>query len=131
VGFSSSRSLPEEKVKEEAKKFFSPEFLNRLDNVLVFNNFCEKDIQSIVHIELNKLKDKLADKNIGIFFNPEVIRFLTSATVEEKCGVRSLNRLIEDKIESLIAHRLVGGQLGRGSVARIGVESGKFVLEIA
>ena len=130
VGFSSSRSLPDEKVKEEAKKFFSPEFLNRLDNILVFNNFCEKDIQSIVHIELNKLKDKLADKNIGIFFASEVITFLTSATVEEKCGVRSLNRLIEDKIESLIAHRLVGGQLGKGSVARIEVENGKFVLKI-
>ena len=119
------------KVKNEAKKFFRPEFLNRLDDILVFNNFTKPDIQQIVDIELDKVKDKLSEKNIGLLFDTNVGAHLAEATLAENCGARLLQRMIQDKIESLLAFEIVNGTLKKNSIATVKVVDGKFSLEIA
>ena len=131
VGF--AEKLPQdssEKVKDEAKKFFKPEFLNRLDNICVFNNFTSVHLKKICLMELDKVKDKIADKGISLFFNPSVVAYLVSKVAEEGSGARPLQRLIEDKIESLLGVELIEGALKKGSVAKIKVAHGKFLLEI-
>ena len=88
VGFSSSSFNNESaaKVLSEAKKFFKIEFLNRLDNISVFNNFTEKDIIKICSIELTKVKEKLGDKGIGLVFDSSVLDYLVSKVSRRKCG---------------------------------------------
>jgi len=132
VGFNSDdSSTSRDKVADEAKKFFRPEFLNRLDDILVFNNFTENDISQIVDMELNKVKDKLTQKNIGLVIDSSVNNYLITHTLEQNCGARPLQRLIQDKIESLLAFELVDGNLSRNSVVKIKVRDNKVCLKIS
>ena len=133
VGFAaaSDDSDPAPKVREETKKLFTPEFLNRLDNVLIFNSFKEKDLREICSIELNKLKNKLAQKNIGFSTDGGVVKFLVTKAIEQKCGARPLQRLIQDGIESLLAIELVDGSIKKGDFVRVAHDKGKFSIEKA
>lgn len=130
VGFQSSSSQEVfGKVKESAKKFFTAEFLNRLDNILVFDSFSFEDIEKICIIELNNFKDKLAEKSIGVSFDSSVIKALVDKTLSLNSGARPLQRIIQEEIESLVAIDIVDGSLRKGDFIR--VESGEegFFLE--
>ena len=130
VGFNSpDLADTSEKVKDEAKKFFTAEFLNRLDGVLVFNSFTKSDIQKITEMELSLVKDKLAEKKIGLSIDNEVAQALVEKTLDLNCGARPLQRLIHEKIESLIAMDLVDGSLKKGDFLRIVCQNNKFFIE--
>ena len=133
VGFTNTENTetPADKVLEEAKKYFTAEFINRLDNILVFNPFNSKDLFRISSIELDALKDKLAKKHIGLSTENSVIDLLVKKTLSMKCGARPLQRIIQDEIESLIAIDLVDGSLKKGDFVRILSKEDSFSLEKA
>ena len=130
VGFNSQSEEPaSSKVHEEAKKLFKAEFLNRLDNVIVFDSFEKIDLRKVCDLQLNALKDKLSVKNIGLLIEPEVINEVTDKVFDLNLGARPLNKMIQEEIESLIAIDLVDGSLRKGDIVRVFFEGGKFLLE--
>ena len=102
LGFGLSENSPEDKVLELAKNTFSPELINRLDEVIVFNHLQQQDLEKIFYKELKSLERKLKSKKISISVNEEVIQFICSKSAEEKLGARPLKRLLQKNIEDKI-----------------------------
>ena len=132
VGFGAeSASPPQDKVKDEAKKMLRPEFLNRLDGVLVFNNFEKADIEKICDLELAKFTNKLITKNINVSIGKSLRKYLINQTLEMSNGARPLQRLIQDKIENDISIGLIKGAIKTNSSLSLDWQEDSLVLEIS
>lgn len=132
VGFGSGEEVAAvDKVKEEVKKLLRPEFLNRLDGMLVFNNFTTNDLRQIVKIELSKLREKLQPQEIVLSFTNSLITYLTEATAEGENGARPIQRLIQTKVENPLANALIEKTIHKGSEVKISYVHGEINLEIA
>lgn len=108
-------SLPkdekEKKVIEEVRKFFKPEFLNRLDSLLLYNSITKETMKKIVDIQLKTVQDRLAKKNIIIDFADSVRTYLLGVGFDEIYGARPLKRIIEEHIVDEVALQLVEGKI--------------------
>lgn len=102
LGFGPSSNSTEDKVLDLVKNTFSPELINRLDEVVVFNHLSQQDLEKIFHKELKSLQRKLKSKKISISVNDEVVEFICSKSAEEKLGARPLKRLLQKNIEDKI-----------------------------
>lgn len=100
-----------DKLKNELKTFFRPEFLNRLNEIILFKGFDEKDISKIVKLEANKLSDKLKDRNIKISITPKVSSFIAKSAALEKMGARPVKRLIQKHIENELSKLILSKEL--------------------
>jgi len=128
IGFKSNTNsfIEEEKrkdvLKKELLKFFSPEFLNRIDDSVVFNSLKHEDIKKITKIELDKLINRLEKINYHVTYSEEVIDFLSEAGFDETYGARPLKRAIQDKIEDYISEEVLNGNMPEGKSYVINVE---------
>lgn len=117
VGFKSSATsyVDEENRKQilhkELKSFFSPEFLNRIDDVIVFNTLGRNDIDKIVGIELAKLQKRLTELKYDITFGDSVNEMICKVGYDELYGARPLKRAIQDKIEDFISEEVLKGAI--------------------
>lgn len=103
LGFNNESALEkEDKIKKEAIKILSPELFNRIDDSVVFNTFCKKDLIKIFNIKIRNLKLKLKSKKILIRISPDVEDFLSKSALDSKMGARSLDRMIKQYIENPI-----------------------------
>ena len=118
------------KVLEEVKSHFKPEFLNRLDEIIVFNKLEKNNLKSIIENQLAILKNRLTSKNIKILFDLEVVNLLSEKGYSREYGARPLKRLIEKEIGDIIADALINNQIKENSYFTVGVEEGKFKLKI-
>ena len=118
------------KILEEVKSHFKPEFLNRLDEIIVFNKLEKNNLKSIIENQLAILKNRLTSKNIKILFDLEVINLLSEKGYSREYGARPLKRLIEKEIGDIIADALINNQIKENSYFTIGVKEGKFKLKI-
>ena len=107
VGFSSSDTESSDLVIEEARQLLSPEFINRLDEIVMFNELEQPDLLSICDILLQELQQRLADNNIQFSYTPRVKRHIVDLNTEDKYGARPLKRLIARHIENRIADYLL------------------------
>lgn len=107
VGFSPSAKKSESKVLEEAKKILSPEFINRLDSIVIFNNFDQKDLSKIVTLEFAKIKNKLKSKNIHCTLSKSSRDYIIKQAQEENLGGRPIRRIMQSEIETLIAKTII------------------------
>ena len=107
MGFVTSQSQRDEdvadKVRSLAKKSFKPEFINRLDEIIVYNTFTPADMRKISRIELNKIKEKLNKREINFKFTAGVVDLIAELAMSEKMGARPIQRIISDRIENLVA----------------------------
>ncbi|MBK77529.1 MAG: Clp protease ClpC [Flavobacteriaceae bacterium] len=114
-----SNEIEKNIIEKELKKTFSPEFLNRIDEVIIFNNLEKKNIRQIVDIELAKVIERVN----GIGYNLEVKSnardFLTDKGYDKKYGARPLNRAIQKYIEDLIAENVVSNHIKEGDIIEI------------
>ncbi|MFC1669142.1 ATP-dependent Clp protease ATP-binding subunit [Spirochaetota bacterium] len=101
-----------EKVSDELKKIFNPEFLNRIDEIVYFHKLEKKHIKEIVKIMLNEIIDKLSDKGIELSVSSSVKKYLTENGYDEKYGARNLRRLIQREIEDNLAVEMIKGKYG-------------------
>ena len=129
VGFG-RESLNSNAIDEEVKRFFTPEFRNRLNKIIVFNQINEEMAISITKKELNKFKDKLKDKNITVEFNDEVIKFISDKGLSNEFGAREIIRLIDMSIKPLFIDELLFGNLSNGGNCIAKLEDNKIKLEI-
>jgi len=102
LGFGPSENSTEDKVLDLAKNTFSPELINRLDEVVIFNHLSQQDLEKIFYKEFKSLQRKLRSKKISISVNDEVVEFICSKSAEEKLGARPLKRLLQKNIEDKI-----------------------------
>jgi ATP-dependent Clp protease ATP-binding subunit ClpC len=127
VGFSTSQSSysAEENRKNmlqrELKNFFSPEFLNRIDDVVIFNSLKEEHIESIAKIELDKLTKRLMEMKFDVKFDESVVKYVSKNGYDELYGARPLKRAIQDKLEDYISDEVLKGNI---------VENGHYTLSI-
>ncbi len=101
---------PEEEEKyilEGMRKKFSPEFINRIDNVIVFNTLSQSDIEKIVEIQMQKLSKRLSAVNVELKYNNQVVTWLAENGYEKDYGVRPIRRLIQTQIEDKISELII------------------------
>jgi ATP-dependent Clp protease ATP-binding subunit ClpC len=128
IGFKSTNSYIEEEhkrdvLKKELQKFFAPEFLNRIDEVIVFNNLKKEDIQQIVKLELDKLCKRLVNLKYNISYEESVIDLISEVGFDEQFGARPLKRAIQDKIEDYISEEVLRGNIVENGEYRLYVEN--------
>jgi ATP-dependent Clp protease ATP-binding subunit ClpC len=110
-----------ERVLDELKRAFRPEFLNRIDEVIVFHSLSEDHIKAIVRLMINLVNKQLEERLIQIELTPEAEDFLIRKGFDPTYGARQLRRTIQKHIEDLLAEAIVGGQVQDG--ARIEVRA--------
>jgi len=98
-----------------SRGIFRPEFLNRFDGVIVFHPLNESHLRDVAKIMLERLKKRLAEKNMQLVVNDALVGYLMKFGVDPKFGGRPMNRAIQEKIEELIARRIIQGELKPGS----------------
>jgi len=114
IGFNNSYSNEEAKKQtllKEMKNFFSPEFLNRIDDTIVFNSLSQENIKKITSIELNKLVNRLQEMKYKISYDESLVDYLAKIGFDEIYGARPLKRAIQDKIEDLISEEVLTGKM--------------------
>jgi ATP-dependent Clp protease ATP-binding subunit ClpC len=121
-----SSSEIESAAMSELRRIFSPEFLNRVDETVVFNPLTRKQIDTIFDIELNELSNRLAEQNYSIKITPEAKRVLVEKGWDPKFGGRPLRRTIQKELESPLSQLILEGCWESGAVFTTGVKNGKI-----
>lgn len=114
-----SRDIIEREASEAIRKMFKPEFLNRIDETVVFNYLTEKDYYKIAELELDAVRTKLAKKKISFSWDPGAIDGMIELGTDSIVGARGLSRVRRDKIELPIAHKLIDGSIKTGFSLRL------------
>lgn len=129
IGFG-DREIQGEAIMEEVKKFFTPEFRNRLDKIVVFNGMNSEMAKEVAVKKLNDFKDKLASKNIDITFSDECSNYVAEIGTSKEFGAREIIRVIDSKIKPLFIDEILFGSLSHGGRCRVNLVDNKFKLEI-
>ena len=103
------------KVLSEMRKIFNPEFLNRLDEAIVFKSLSREDIEKIVDIMIDRLNDRLVDRGIVIHLDQETRDFLVEKGYDSEYGARPMRRAIQRYIEDELSSQMIGGSVPDGS----------------
>ncbi len=114
-----------EKVMAKVKDAFKPEFLNRIDEIIVFERLREAEIQEIAKIMLKGLKARLLANEISAEFTDEAISEIAKAGFDPVYGARPLRRAIQSKIEDMLSEKIISGEIGDKVI--VDAEDGKFV----
>ncbi|MBI3574035.1 AAA family ATPase, partial [Candidatus Kaiserbacteria bacterium] len=122
--------LVKEKVTEKLKDYFRPEFLNRLDEIIIFNILSPDAIKSIVDMQVKIVKDRLATKDIALSIKPEVYEYLAKEGYNPQYGARPLKRLIQSKILTPVASFMVSHGVMEGGTVVIGLKGEEFVFDV-
>ncbi|MCK4312708.1 MAG: ATP-dependent chaperone ClpB [Candidatus Cloacimonetes bacterium] len=115
------------KLKESLQQYFRPEFLNRLDDIIIFHRLDKKQIKDIVKIQLGYLQNRVKDKNIEIVFSDAALDKLTEMGFDPQFGARPLKRVIQKEIENKLAIEILEGKILPGQKIKIDVKDGEFV----
>ncbi|MGQ9862619.1 MAG: ATP-dependent chaperone ClpB [Thiobacillaceae bacterium] len=116
-------------VMAEVKNYFRPEFINRIDEVVVFHALDERHIASIARIQLKLLEKRLAQMEMRLEVSDAAIAELARAGFDPVYGARPLKRAIQSEIENPLAKEILSGRFGPKEVIRVDVEGGRFVFE--
>jgi ATP-dependent Clp protease ATP-binding subunit ClpC len=116
-------------IEKALKKAFAPEFLNRIDDIVIFNSLGKEDIAKIIDLELNKLYQRLAKLNYKVELQDEAKEFLAEKGWDKDFGARPLKRAIQKYIEDLLAEMLVNKQLSEGETVVLKLNEAKDGLE--
>lgn len=117
-----------EKVVEAMKKAYPPEFINRIDDILVFNRLSKQVLRSIVDIRLGEVQERLNDKRIKLQLSDAAKDWLTEHGYDSLYGARPLNRLIQKKLLNPMAMYLLKGQIRNAETVRVDVADGELVV---
>jgi ATP-dependent Clp protease ATP-binding subunit ClpC len=110
------------KVGDELKQHFRPEFLNRVDDIVVFHQLTEEDIIQIVDLMVAKVDDRLKDRDMAIELSSEAKSLLAKRGYDPILGARPLRRTIQREIEDILSEKILFGELRPGHIVVVGVE---------
>ena len=126
IGFG-ERVIRGEAIMEEVKKFFTPEFRNRLDKIVVFNHLNNEMALDIARRELNKFNEQLSKKNVKINFNDKCISFIASKGTSQEYGAREIIRIINQEIKPMLVDEILFGALSNGGEITLDIKDNKFI----
>jgi ATP-dependent Clp protease ATP-binding subunit ClpC len=133
IGFSNNPYSNEEAKKQvlmkEMKNFFSPEFINRIDDTIVFNSLTIDDIKKITEIELKKLTTRLTDMKYKVTYDSTLVDYLSKIGFDELYGARPLKRAIQDKVEDLLSEEVLLGKMIEGKSYVIKVDNDEVKIQ--
>ena len=115
------------KLLEEAKRVFKPEFLNRLDDVIVFRSLNKADMGKIVELEVSKVKSRLKYKDVEIVLTPAATEFLIEKGYDPQFGARPLRRAVEKYLQDPLAEEILRGNIKPSETVEVSVADGKLV----
>ena len=124
----SSYERMKEKVMDEVKRFFRPEFLNRIDATVVFHQLDESEILAIVDLMIDMVRKELAEKKIDLELTDSARQWLGEKGFDPVLGARPLRRLIQNEVEDSLSDEVLGGSLEAGDTAIIDMEDDKIVV---
>ena len=143
LGFSKSESKDKEKeeaakkdyentkkeVMDALKKELRPEFINRIDEIIVFHKLTDKEISKIIDIMLKEVKERLENQKIKIELEPEVKELIKDKGIDKNFGARPLRRTIQNILEDKLAEEILNGNIKKNKINKIGVKDGKVAIK--
>ena len=118
-----------EEVMSELKKMFRPEFLNRLDEIIVFKKLDTESIEKITSLMLDKFKKRVEKKNMKITISDDVIKYIAKVGYDETYGARPLRRAIQSNIEDKFAEAILDKKIKEKDNVQISLKDGKITIE--
>ncbi|MCR5736096.1 MAG: ATP-dependent Clp protease ATP-binding subunit [Eubacterium sp.] len=119
-------------VMEEVKKLFKPEFINRIDDIIVFHALTQKEVKSIVTIMLNNLKKQVKGQmDIELKFQNSIKQYLATESYDKKYGARPLRRMIQNKIEDALAEEILAGRVNKGDCVTFSYKGKQIDISVA
>ena len=112
-----------EKILDETKRVFKPEFLNRLNDLVIFKSLAREDMTEIVDLELRNVSTRLKERELTFEFSKECKDFLIDKGYDEKYGARPLRRAVEKYLEDSLAEAILSGEIKPGEVIKVTVDS--------
>lgn len=130
IGFGSTSEYRKNKIQDSLRETFRPEFLNRVDEVIVFDPLNEEQLLQIVDLMLKDTQNVLNDRNIKMFVSDEAKNYLLKKGTDIKYGARPLRRTIERSIEDELSERILRGELRNGQKVHIDLKDDKLVFSV-
>ena len=118
-----------DKVIDELKTIVRPEFLNRIDEIIMFEPLTRNDIRDILHIQMAQLKEKLAAEDVSIEFTPAFEDFMVTAGYDPASGARPVRRVLQRELVNLLAKAILSGTVHKDSVIEVDAVDGQIVLK--
>ncbi len=120
----SSYEIIRDKVKEEVERAFNPEFLNRVDDTIVFHPLSKTQIGEIVHILLSDVRERLSEEKLSLRLSDAAVNFLVEKGFDEKFGARPLRRAIQKYLEDPLSEKILLAEFGEGDEIFVDLDSG-------
>jgi ATP-dependent Clp protease ATP-binding subunit ClpB len=117
-----------ERIFAELRAHFRPEFLNRVDEVVLFKPLTQDEIERIVDLMIDQLRDRLAERRITLDVTPEAVRYIARRGYDPVFGARPLRRYIAREVETRVGRALLSGDVHDGAVIRVGVEGDELAV---
>ena len=118
-----------ELVMQELRSTFKPEFINRIDEIIIFNSLTKDVVYDILNKIIKDIEYRLRDKNIKINVTDKAKEFIVNASYDEKYGARPIKRYVQRNVETLIAEAIINDKISFGSTITIDVDSDKLILK--
>lgn len=116
-----------ENIMDELKQQFKPEFINRIDDIIVFHSLTDNDLDKITHLMLKDVSDRIAEREIYLKFSDETVKFMTKSGSDTVYGARPLRRAITKELEDTLSEEMLKGNIQRGDEVLVEVKDGKLV----
>lgn len=118
----------EERVMSQLRSSFRPEFLNRLDEIVMFKPLTKQDIRGIVDLLLKDINSRIADKEISLQMTESAMDYITDAAYDPVYGARPLKRFLQKNVETLLAKKILADEVSMGDVLSLDVSDGQLVI---
>ncbi len=128
VSESNENDAIRDKVMAEVKRSFKPEFLNRIDEIIVFDRLTQDEIKSIAGLMLASLKKRLEENGIMVEFTDSAVEKIADEGFDKIYGARPLRRAIQTKIEDMLSEKIIDGEIASGDAITIDVTDGEFTV---
>ena len=125
-----SHQAVQSRIFEELKRAYRPEFLNRIDEKVVFHSLTQEDMQEVVKIMIKPLIARLAEKGITLKVQPAALRYLAEKGYDPEMGARPLRRTLQTDVEDKLAEMLLGGELDDAKTLKIGCRKNQLVFTV-
>ena len=119
-----------EKISGALKQYFRPEFLNRLDEIIYFKALDKEVVYGIVKLFLNVVSERIKDRGVYISFTENSIKWLIKKGYDMEFGARPLKRIVQSQVETMIAKKIIAGDLLEGDVAEVYYDKSKHGLNV-
>ena len=126
-----SYEMMKDTVMKEVKELFRPEFINRVDELIVFHALGEEHIRAIAELMLSQVADRLKERDVHLTWDEEAAALLAQEGYDAKYGARPLRRVIQRTVEDTLSEELIAGRIALGDTVKLAVQDGKVVVEKA